>query len=374
MDESYSDEFPNNGTIFLLDSIPPAFTIVLATVVFVVGVPANALVIYVIIKNGKMKTVTNIYVFNLAITDILFIIFATPISISWYVASDFQYGTVLCKLQTFLYQTNYAVTVLTLTTLAVDRVYAVVYPVKSRAHRTLKSTGVMIALIWILGCLSQIVCIFYTSQLFGQCFELWPSSTERQLFYCCLFVFFYIIPVIINTVCYTMIGCRLWRTTTESSIYRINHPKSVMQRRRISTMIMLVVLCFAVCWLPFHVLALLENFHFLPVTQSVSYLKIFSKMLAVSNSCVDPFVYAFVSMNFRRSFKCAFHTLFNSDHNNVVLFAPDPDDKHHSRIQKSFTLSSRTKSSRSSGNSSFPKVGKPKSNLKDLMGTRETNV
>ncbi|XP_071948849.1 G-protein coupled receptor 54-like [Antedon mediterranea] len=346
MDEFYSHEdYPSNYTDISLNAIHRAFPIFLATVVFVIGIPANALVIYVIIRNGQMKTVTNIYVFNLAITDVLFITFATPISIAWYVEADFQYGTILCKLQTFLYQTNYAVTVLTLTMLAVDRVYAVVYPVKSRAYSKI-----------------TIESHFKDSLALRHTVLGITNLKSRFLQY--------------HRNIWTLKGCKLWHTTTEGSTYRINHPKYVTQRRKISTMIMLVVLCFAVCWLPFHVLTLLENFHPLPVSQTVSYLNIFARMLAVCNSCIDPFVYAFVSINFRRSFKCAFYTLFDSDHNRNVQFAPDPDDKL-SRVQKSLTLTSRTRSSRSSGNLALTKVGKSNASLKNVsgkLGIRESIV
>ena len=40
-------------------------------VITVIGVFGNSLVIYVICRHGSMKTVTNYYIINLAITDVL---------------------------------------------------------------------------------------------------------------------------------------------------------------------------------------------------------------------------------------------------------------------------------------------------------------
>lgn len=48
------------------------------TSIFILGIFGNVLVCYVVIKNKAMQTVTNLFITNLALSDILLCIFAVP--------------------------------------------------------------------------------------------------------------------------------------------------------------------------------------------------------------------------------------------------------------------------------------------------------
>lgn len=63
----------------------------------IIGVAGNSLVIYVIIRHGQMKTVTNYYIVNLAITDISFLLFCAPFTATLFYPSPWLFGAFLCK-------------------------------------------------------------------------------------------------------------------------------------------------------------------------------------------------------------------------------------------------------------------------------------
>lgn len=63
-----------------INSMPSvkAFFYCLYVMIFVVGIMGNALVCFVVIRNKTMQTVTNIFIMNLALSDILLCMFAVP--------------------------------------------------------------------------------------------------------------------------------------------------------------------------------------------------------------------------------------------------------------------------------------------------------
>uniref|UniRef100_A0A3P9MVA5 G-protein coupled receptors family 1 profile domain-containing protein n=1 Tax=Poecilia reticulata TaxID=8081 RepID=A0A3P9MVA5_POERE len=82
------------------DTTPPMpfseVTAVIYTTVFVVGFLGNALVIYVVARYTKMKTVTNMYIMNLAVADELYIM-GIPLMGTNSALSFWPFGNFLCK-------------------------------------------------------------------------------------------------------------------------------------------------------------------------------------------------------------------------------------------------------------------------------------
>uniref|UniRef100_A0A8B9ZJ35 G-protein coupled receptors family 1 profile domain-containing protein n=1 Tax=Anas platyrhynchos TaxID=8839 RepID=A0A8B9ZJ35_ANAPL len=70
---------------------------VIYSVICAVGLTGNTAVIYVILKAPKMKTVTNIFILNLAIADKLFTL-VLPINIADYLLLQWPFGEFMCKL------------------------------------------------------------------------------------------------------------------------------------------------------------------------------------------------------------------------------------------------------------------------------------
>ena len=79
------------------------------------------------------------------------------------------------------------------------------------------------------------------------------------------------------------------------------------RRKRVTKLVASVVIVFALFWLPIHVLNLWfkldDNF---PRTNVMYIMKIISHTLSYANSCVNPFVYAFLSDGFRKAFRKTF--------------------------------------------------------------------
>lgn len=71
--------------------------------IFVLGIAGNALVCYVVIRNSTMHTVTNMFITNLALSDILLCLFAVPFTPLYLLTyKEWVFGTALCHLVPFV--------------------------------------------------------------------------------------------------------------------------------------------------------------------------------------------------------------------------------------------------------------------------------
>lgn len=71
-------------------------SMILYTVVCIVGLLGNTLVIYVVLRFSKMQTVTNMYILNLAIADECFLI-GIPFLITTMHLGEWTFGSTMCK-------------------------------------------------------------------------------------------------------------------------------------------------------------------------------------------------------------------------------------------------------------------------------------
>lgn len=141
-------------------AVDDVLNIVFYTLIFSVGSVGNALVLYVILRYSKMKTVTNIYIFNLSVADLIFLC-GMPFIICMFVKDQWIFGDVVCYLYYFTQNVNQFTGAFTLLVMAADRFLAVCYPIKSMGWRTLSRAYLALTVIWIssIGALAPI--IFY---------------------------------------------------------------------------------------------------------------------------------------------------------------------------------------------------------------------
>ena len=76
--------------------------VVLYTITFLVGLSGNALVCFAVWRNKNMRTVTNIFLVNLAAADLGVIIICLPPALLADVTSMWYLGSVFCKIHLFL--------------------------------------------------------------------------------------------------------------------------------------------------------------------------------------------------------------------------------------------------------------------------------
>lgn len=114
----------------------------------------------------------------------------------------------------------------------------------------------------------------------------------------CVFVFAFVVPVLIITVCYSLMVLRL------KSVRMLSGSREKDRNlRRITRLVVVVVAVFVVCWTPIHIFILVKALVNVPETTAIMGAYFFCVALGYTNSSLNPVLYAFLDENFKRCFK-----------------------------------------------------------------------
>ncbi|XP_078405866.1 melanin concentrating hormone receptor 2b [Cetorhinus maximus] len=260
----------------------------------IVGIGANSLVIYTLLV-CKTKGVSDIYVLSLAIADLLFLM-GMPFTIHQLVRDrHWVFGQFMCKAVTVLDVTNQFTTVGIITVLCVDRYIAIVHPTTEK--RTICRTVLVNTLVWLGSLLLTVPVMLYsrTIQMGGSeiCALDLPSGTKDMYWYTLYqSILGFIIPLIIISTFYSMTLFHVFK-----SLRRVGRKQSVQAKRATKTVLM-VIAVFLVCWLPFHVMQVL-NLTSVSHTLLFHYIYHISICLSYAHSCINPLLLLFFSKNFQ---------------------------------------------------------------------------
>ncbi|GCC22838.1 delta-type opioid receptor-like [Chiloscyllium punctatum] len=276
----------------------------LYSVVCVVGLIGNFLVMYGIVRYTKMKTATNIYIFNLALADAL----ATstlPFQSAKYLMETWPFGELLCKTVLSIDYYNMFTSIFTLTMMSVDRYIAVCHPVKALDFRTPTNAKIVNVCVWLLSSAIGVPVMVMAVTKPGDkgnvmCTIQFPAPTWYwdNVTKICVFIFAFVIPVLVITICYGLMILRL------KSVRLLSGSKEKDRNlRRITRMVLVVVAIFIICWTPIHIFVIVKTLVVINPSPLVTASWHFCIALGYTNSCLNPVLYAFLDENFKRCFR-----------------------------------------------------------------------
>jgi allatostatin A receptor len=123
---------------------------ILFGIIVVVGLLGNLLVVIVVMANQQMRSTTNLLIINLALADLLFIVFCVPFTAVDYMLPYWPFGDVWCKMVQYLIVVTAYASVYTLVLMSLDRFLAVVHPIASIYVRTERNASSAILVTWVL--------------------------------------------------------------------------------------------------------------------------------------------------------------------------------------------------------------------------------
>ncbi|XP_041975381.1 orexin receptor type 1-like [Aricia agestis] len=289
------------------------------SVVFLVGLVGNTLVCVAVYRNYSMRTVTNYFLVNLAVADIMVLLFCLPPTVLWDVTETWFLGDALCKIILYFQSVSVTVSVLTLTFISVDRWYAICFPLKFKSTITRAKTAIFA--IWTVSLLFnspeivvlttvQLVPLRFNLQYLMQCAATW-SPTSELVWHIVKAVFLYTIPLILMTVAYHQIVRVLWSAEkipgqAETMKLASAEQCQMRSRRNAAKMLVAVVIMFAVCFFPVHLLSILRYMKDLEQNDVLSIMGLLSHVFCYANSAINPLIYNFMSGKYRREFRRAF--------------------------------------------------------------------
>ena len=277
----------------------------------VLGLIGNLLVIIVVILNQQMRSTTNILIISLAIADLLFIVVCVPFTAVMYAVPLWPFGTIFCKAYQYVIHVTAHASVYTLVLMSFDRYLAVVHPISSMVLRTQVNTFIAIGLSWLVicGCNSPMLFEFEVlyehdlSNSYCMNVKTLTDPDHAKVFYGCFFAFAFLLPLATVSILYGFMIRRLLGCGGKARLTSGKSSDAMRAKRRVTKMVIIVVVIFAVCWLPLQIIFMVQAFGQYPQSASWIAVKLAANCLAYMNSCVNPILYAFLSDNFRKSFR-----------------------------------------------------------------------
>ncbi|XP_063166020.1 pyroglutamylated RF-amide peptide receptor [Candoia aspera] len=292
--------------------------------IFGLALFGNCLVLYVVTRCKAMRTVTNIFICSLALSDLLIAFFCVPFTLLQNISNNWLGGAFACKMVPFVQSTAIVTEILTMTCIAVERHNGIVHPLKMKWQYTNRRAYTMLGIVWLLAAavgspMWHVQRVenkydFLYEKEYVCCLEEWPSPVHQKIYATFILVILFLLPLMLMLLLYSKIGYELWikKRVGDASVLQSIHEnemsKIARKKKRAIVMMVTVVVLFAICWTPFHVMhMLIEYSNFEREYDDVSIKMIFGivQIIGFANSICNPVVYAFMNENFKKNFLSA---------------------------------------------------------------------
>ncbi|XP_044057222.1 lysophosphatidic acid receptor 5b [Siniperca chuatsi] len=244
--------------------------------IMALGLPLNAVSLWIFLRCHSLRSPTAVFMVNLAISDLLLVI-SLPMRVYFYATGTWPLSAQTCRAVTMLFRNNIRSSAIFITFISVDRLLAVVYPLRSRHLRTSSSAWKAAALVWLIVSVVNIpesmdFKRFLNNLTESSCFEFSQPRRSPIAFFQPVLMF---ILLAVNIVCTALVSWTIHRHLNESA--RINNKVNVM------LIFVMSLVVFTICFLPLSVGLLIIW------TPAITPLI----CLATLNCCLDPLVYYF---------------------------------------------------------------------------------
>ncbi|XP_050681773.1 substance-K receptor-like [Leptidea sinapis] len=320
--DKYLRRNSSNDTFDSLYDVPTGMIVLLSFLygsISVLAVVGNFLVMWVVATSRRMQSVTNCYIANLALADIVIGLFAVPFQFQAALLQRWLLPHFMCAFCPFVQALSVNVSVFTLTAIAVDRHRAIITPLS--AHTSKRIAKVIIVFIWMLALSlaapmamsweiimveeqDPVTRLFYEKPF---CAPSEFGSNSLAIYRLLLYIFQYVIPLCVITFAYAHMAMKLWGARAPGNAQETRDANHMRNKKRVIKMLVLVVVLFALCWLPLQSYLLLQSFF--PSINEYKYINVIFfcfDWLAMSNSCYNPFIYAIYNEKFKKEFKQRF--------------------------------------------------------------------
>ncbi|XP_050436690.1 RYamide receptor-like [Adelges cooleyi] len=270
--------------------------LLMGTTVLTVAVIGNGLVCYIVIFSYQMRSLINLLIVNIAVSDLFLSLLYVPFLLYVLFLNHWPFGNRLCYM--FCYSIAVAVQVssYTMVAISVNRYIAVVWPLRTRASR--KHTKSIIAVVWVVAAISSLPFLYITSveqpSIWYQKCELYVCFGSRwnenvpRVYKELLITMQMLIPGSILLFTYGSIAVALWRRRRKQR--SVTLPKSNIKTIQ---MMIIIVIAFIVSWTPFNIFLTLTNTD--PLLSMItrdehSHLWFLLYWMGMSHSCYNPII------------------------------------------------------------------------------------
>lgn len=270
------------------------------------GFAGNLLVLFVYMQfKNRLKTMTDVYLLNLALADLLFLstlpLWAVDAMKGW------AFGTALCKSTSALYKINFFSSMFLLTCISVDRYVSIVQSTKAQNSKELRlaRSKVVCVFVWLLSIILSVPEFLFArtkEDYEGNHFctmVYWNNENNRTkiLVLVLQICMGFCIPLLVMIYCYSIII----RTLLKAKNF---------EKHKALRVILAVVTVFVLSQLPYNSMLVVEAAQAANTTitdcneaRGFDIATQVMKSVAYMHSCLNPLLYAFIGVRFRKDLK-----------------------------------------------------------------------
>ncbi|XP_024149191.1 thyrotropin-releasing hormone receptor [Oryzias melastigma] len=298
-------------------------TIFLTLLICGVGIAGNVMVVLVVLRTKHMVTPTNCYLVSLAVADLIVLLAAGLPNISNVVAC-WIYGYSGCLFITYLQYLGINVSSCSITAFTIERYIAICHSIKAQFICTVSRAKRIIAGVWIFTSLYCTMWFFlvdidetaYANGVVVNCGYRVSRSLYMPIYFLD-FTVFYVVPLIVATVLYGLIARILFISPLPShlsdragggSVHQGHYNSTssankgaITARKQITKMLVVVVVLFALLWMPYRTLVVINSVIDPPYHDT--WFILFCRMCIYTNSAINPIIYNLMSQKFRVAFR-----------------------------------------------------------------------
>ena len=290
--------------------------------IFVISLFGNSVGLKVVVSaKTPSKRITYLLIKNLAVADLILTLTVMPNSV-WFMYFDHNrwfggtMGTITCKLFFYAILVSIAASVITLTIISIDRFFAIYYPLKLTLFHKHKTITMII---WSVSLLagSPYLLLLQVEKFRDHyvCLLVWPWSKNiietylvMKAFHIFGFIAFYALPLLITVVVNCLVARRVWFHKSPGNA--CSNRSSTAAKRKVIRIIAIIVVGFALCWLPTYI-----NHYFIVFQAAVweempIAVSTFNLWLGHANSAINHLFYIVSNRCFRKTFLDTLTVLF----------------------------------------------------------------
>jgi len=272
-------------------------------IIFVVGALGNLLVvcIFTTVRN-RLKTMTDVYLLNLAVADLLFLgtlpFWATNAAQGW------VFSQAICKGVSAVYKINFFASMLLLTCISVDRYIAIVHVTEAHNYKIKRMlySKITCVFVWLASCLLALPEFLFAkmkkiSHQLSSCvmvYSITDNNYTKVLVLSLQICVGFLLPLLVIVLCYSVIIRKLMLARS-------------FEKHKALRVILAVVAAFVLSQLPLNVYLIVEagqannaTITDCEVAQNLDMAGQIVKCLAYTHCCLNPFLYVFIGVRFRK--------------------------------------------------------------------------
>ncbi|XP_029977117.1 thyrotropin-releasing hormone receptor b [Salarias fasciatus] len=297
-------------------------------VICALGIVGNVMVILVVLTTKHMRTPTNCYLVSLAVADLMVLIAAGLTAITDSIFASWVFGHYGCLCITYFQYLGINASSCSITAFTIERYIAICHPIKAQFLCTLSRAKKIILFVW---AFTSVYCVmwFYLSDIQELVYDNITIITcgyrVPRKFYLPIYFFdfgvFFVLPLLLSAVLYGLIARILFLnplpsdpkdkkknghnnhiTAKSASCKNSRHSSSTAtSRRQVTKMLAVVVILFAVLWMPYRTLVVVNSF--LDRAYLDNWFLLFCRICIYLNSAINPVIYNAMSQKFRAAFR-----------------------------------------------------------------------